>query len=115
MDPPLDFESLKELFMQRYPVLRLLIEQPYRPQTINVFWQDECIENSYELQRIRKLCQLSNHVVHLMISVADCDHDPKPNLREFPNYEGIAPQALLASVDYVFNNQAFHQNMDYSN
>ena len=50
-----------------------------------------------------------------MISVADCDNDSKPNLREFPNYEGIAPQAPLASVDYVFNNQAFHQNMDYSN
>ena len=31
MDPPLDFELLKELFMHRYPVLRLLIEQPYRP------------------------------------------------------------------------------------
>lgn len=60
LSPPTDYDLLMQAIFQKFPALELLKEHEFRPQQVDLVWQDQPISDSMQLLQMQRYCRQTN-------------------------------------------------------
>ena len=89
----LSMPIIYDALVKSFPVLKIILEQKSRPQTIQLYWKEKVIETSADLHSAYRHCNINNQVLHLIVTTRDCtqhDIDSKNTPSDYANLRKIA-------------------------